>query len=327
MKLSNSSRRVAYSGKFSTLVLLLAMLLLMSNTVTNQCPHPPILSPFLHPSLIHRRTLFDRLFGRKRNPQFLDPLSVDFLKRKPEMPKIPERGSLASSSIFDDPSSPQTAEQQPVTPNAPSKPVRNPAIMAAALDPTPHARKRWQRKMVIRDVRGRHRMSKTVHIARTERTSLSKSPMFKTSVKKLGPLARQIAGKPIEDAILQMRFSKKKAARDVKHHLEYARNEAIAKRGMGLVEVNAMEDDKETTPGADRKKKKMIVLVDKHGKRRVITDRTNIYIDQAWVGRGSYTPEPEYRARGRVNMLRHPTPSESPFHHPHSRSPPNDQHF
>lgn len=155
-------------------------------------------------------------------------------------------------------------------------------------------------------------MSKTVHIARTERTSLSKSPMFKTSVKKLGPLARQIAGKPIEDAILQMRFSKKKAAKEVKRHLEYARNEAIVTRGMGLGEVKASEDGKEAKREVEipEAEKKVIVVQDKKGKRRIITDPTNIYIDQAWVGRGKYGREPEFRAFGRTNVLRPPTTSK-----------------
>lgn len=228
------------------------------------------------------------------------------------MEKPPELGDLAPSSIFDDSSTSKAATQLEAAPDAPSKPLRNRSIMAAALDPTPHTRKRWERKMVIREIRGRHRMSKTVHIARTERTSLSKSPMFKTSVKKLGPLARQIAGKPIEDAILQMRFSKKKAAKEVKRHLEYARNEAIVMRGMGLGGVKAIEDGKEAKREVEipEAEKKVIVVQDKKGKRRIITDSTNIYIDQAWVGRGKYGQEPEYRAFGRTNVLRPPTTSK-----------------
>ncbi|KAI4128070.1 MAG: hypothetical protein LQ347_004328, partial [Umbilicaria vellea] len=103
---------------------------------------------------------------------------------------------------------------------------RDPAVMAAALDPNPRARRRWERKMTIRSIRSRGRLTKTVQILRTERSHLAKSHFLKTSVKKLGPLARQIAGKPIDDAIIQMRFSPKKAAREVKKHLEYARNEA-----------------------------------------------------------------------------------------------------
>jgi ribosomal protein L22 len=166
--------------------------------------------------------------------------------------------------------------------------------MAAALDPDPDARRRWQRKMVIRDIQGRQRLSKTAKIQRTERQSLSKSHMLKTSVKKLGPLARQIAGKPIEAAIVQMRFSKKKAAREVKKHLEHARNEAIVRKGMGLGEV-------EGTKGEGS-----VEIELKGGKRRMVADRTGIYVDQAWVGRGTYGREPDHRARGQINTMRPP---------------------
>lgn len=168
-------------------------------------------------------------------------------------------------------------------------------------------------------------MNKTVKILRTERFSVCKSQLFKTSVKKLGPLARQIAGKPIEEAIVQMRFSKKKAAAEVKRHLEYARDEAIVTRGMGLGMVKA-QGDREAEgegegEGAEAKAEavmKPLVVEDKKGKRRTITDRSSIYVDQAWVGRGKYGREPEFRARGRVNMLRPPYTRKSFF----SSSPP-----
>lgn len=156
-------------------------------------------------------------------------------------------------------------------------------------------------------------MNKTVKILRTERFSVSKSELFKTSVKKLGPLARQIAGKPIEEAIVQMRFSKKKAAAEVKKHLEYARDEAIVRRGMGLGMVNLQEAGEGEEGDAKREAQvttKPIVFVDKKGKRRTVTNTTGIYVDQAWVGRGKYGREPEFRAKGRVNMLRPPTTSK-----------------
>lgn len=153
-------------------------------------------------------------------------------------------------------------------------------------------------------------MNKTVKILRTERFSVSKSELFKTSVKKLGPLARQIAGKPIEDAIVQMRFSKKKAAAEVKKHLEFARDEAIVRRGMGLGLVNLQEVG-EGEEGEEKTEAqatmKPIVFEDKNGKRRTVTNTTSIYVDQAWVGRGKYGREPEFRAKGKVNMLRPPT--------------------
>ena len=156
-------------------------------------------------------------------------------------------------------------------------------------------------------------MSKTEIIKRTERESLSKSPFFKTSIKKLYPLARQIAGKPIEEAIVQMRFSKKKAAREVKKHLEYARDEAIVKRGMGLGEVKAPAEEGETPELANRGTvlPKGMVVIDKKGTRRWVTDKTNMYVDQAWVGRGTYTFSGSPRARGRVDKICHPKTSKS----------------
>lgn len=164
-------------------------------------------------------------------------------------------------------------------------------------------------------------MPKMVKIARTERVSLSKSQMFKTSVKKLGPLARQIAGKPIEDAILQMRFSKKRAAADVKKLLEYARDEATVRKGMGLGQVKPVEEVKEegdVNVDGEKvdfggQKERPVLIEDKKGKKRLITDRTSIYIDQAWVGRGKYDREALHRARGRVDIMRPPWTSESLF--------------
>lgn len=230
-----------------------------------------------------------------------DPLTAEYLTRKPSAENTSlTRGDLAPSSIFEsDEADPKPLHTPSPTPTTPStQRARDPANMAAALDPDPDARKRWQRKMVIRDIRGRHRLSKTEKIMRTERQSVSKSHMLKTSVKKLGPLARQIAGKPIEAAIVQMRFSKKLAAREVKLHLEHARNEAIVRRGMGLGEV-------EGTRGEGK-----VHIELKNGKKKIVHDRTGIYVDQAWVGRGKYGREPDYRARGQINVMWPPYTSE-----------------
>ena len=173
--------------------------------------------------------------------------------------------------------------------------------MAAALNPRPRARQRWLRKMVIRNVRGRGRLNKTEKILRTERSHLSKSPWIKASVKKLYPLARQIAGKPITEAMVQMRFSKKKAARDILRHLEMARDEAVVVKGMGL---GAVGEEK----GVDEKKE--VVIEDKKGKKRGVKDLSQMYIDEAWVGRGRYEHAIDYRARGKGNKLYLPHTSE-----------------
>lgn len=52
---------------------------------------------------------------------------------------------------------------------------------------------------------------------------------FKISHKKLNDLGRQIANKPIDNAILQMQFSEKRASKRIKSTLVLARDHAIAK--------------------------------------------------------------------------------------------------
>ena len=227
--------------------------------------------------------------------------------KKEEEESAPRKfGDLAPGSIFDSVSpktDPTKHEKEGIIYGGEP---RDPYNMAAVLDPTPGARARWQRKMVIREVRARGRMSKAVKLARTERSHLSKSEMYKTSVKKLFPLANQIAGKPLNEAMVQMRFSKKKAAQDVLRHLEYARDEAIVMRGMGLGRARAAEKGKEAEQQGER-----LIVEDKKGKKRVVTDRTAMYVDEAWVGRGPFGSAYDYRAYGRVNRLRLPTTSKS----------------
>ncbi|OJD16615.1 hypothetical protein ACJ73_08870 [Blastomyces percursus] len=197
-----------------------------------------------------------------------------------------------------------------------------------ALVPFPNRRARWERKMVIRSIRRRGRLTRREEIARTERESLSKSHFFKTSVKKLMMVARQIAGKNIDDAILQMRYSPKKVAKDVKEHLELARDEAIVLHGMGLGRSQSQrQSQKDTTAasadadtegeagagaGAGNSTTTAITATSpitirlKNGQRKTITDRTAIYIAQAWVGRGTFGRELDHRARGNINVMRPP---------------------
>ena len=157
--------------------------------------------------------------------------------------------------------------------------------------------------MVIRSIRKGGRYTKTEMIKRSERESLSKSAMLRTSVKKLMPLARQIAGKTVDDALLQMRFSKKKAAVAVRKHLEYARDEAIVTRGMGLGLPSP--NPKVRDPNAEAPAK----IVTKDGKHMKIADATRMYIDQAWVGRGTPGYDRDYRAKGRSFRLINPRTS------------------
>lgn len=234
---------------------------------------------------------------------------------------MPPKGDLAPSSIFDE--KPPAEQPDAAEPDDSAVPTRDPFVLAAALDPNPVARQRWQRKMIIRDVRNRGQLTKAQQLKRTERESLCKSEFFKTSIKKLYPLARQIAGKPIEEAIIQMRFSKKRVARDVKKHLEYARDEAIVKRGMGLGMVKPEdsdaaaneESDVHTKLKANHEKKGNrpgMVVEDKKGKRRFVNDTSSIYVDEAWVGRGTYRNDLDYRARGRAFVMKCPETSKLP---------------
>ena len=184
--------------------------------------------------------------------------------------------------------------------------TRNRDLMNRVLNPLPTRRKRWERRKVIKEWRGHRRYSKKELLELTERQSVSRSHFFKTSIKKLAPLARQIAGRPIDEAITQMRFSNKKAAREVLEHLEHARNEAMVKHGMGLGEQPA-ENPNSTLIGIPSLTGTVPIEIEtKDNRRKLINDMTGIYIEQAWVGRGSYDKEPEYRARGRINILRKP---------------------
>ncbi len=145
-------------------------------------------------------------------------------------------------------------------------------------------------------------------------------------------LARQIAGKDIDEAMLQMRFSKKKAARDVLEHLKHAKNEAIVRRGMGLgpnspyILDAAEEPEEEAENKYDDDPTKILGKKSREENPKPVyptpdtpmwkpkdsgTDLTKMYISQAWVGRGPFEKELEYRARGRVNILRKPFTSIS----------------
>ncbi|RAH42308.1 mitochondrial 54S ribosomal protein uL22m [Aspergillus brunneoviolaceus CBS 621.78] len=184
---------------------------------------------------------------------------------------------------------------------------RDRSMLQAVLDPKPRTRLRWEKKMVIREVRRRGRLTRAEQIMRTERESLVKSHFFKTSIKKLGPLCRQIAGKSIDEAILQMRLSKKKAAKDVLEHLKHAKNIAIVRSGMGLGAVVPKVEANEAEEAAPKKPTPQPVTITlKDGSKKTVTDPTAIYIDQVWVNRGPYGYEADHRARGVINMMRPP---------------------
>ncbi len=249
----------------------------------------------------------------------------------------PQQGSLADNSLFADQQTPilrhsgtgastDVVSDQPTSRDPAALEFRQPGHLAAALNPRPKARSMWQRRMVIRSMRQRGRLSKKVKLARTERSLLAKSHFFKTSMKKLAPLARQIAGKPIDEAILQMRFSKKKVARDVREHLIQAKNEAIVARGMGLGHLekpdslsnpesslstsfstsisNSPPNEPNPTPTTISQPKTLpgttVPL------NPALRPPTEIYISQAWINRGPYERKPDHRAFGRIYIMRPP---------------------
>lgn len=184
--------------------------------------------------------------------------------------------------------------------------------LARAADPDPRSRVRWERKMVIRQVqRGTDPFSREPRaalIARTERQLTTRSPFLATSVKKLVHLARQIQGKTVAEALVQMRFSKKKMAQEVRYQLELARDLAVAERGMGLGEARAAAA---VANGEEVEPTKPVKIQTKDGKWITIDDPTRMYVAEAWVNRGPWRGvQPDYRARGRVFKKMKPSTSE-----------------
>lgn len=187
-------------------------------------------------------------------------------------------------------------------------------VLARALDPDPRSRVRWERKMVIRHVARAtdpfSRESRLAKIKRTEKQLHEKSPWLGTSVKKLVHLSRQIAGKTVEDALVQMRYSKKKMAKEIAYQLELARDRAVVERGMGL---GAVKVQSENAPEEGQKGERRVVqqIKTKDGKHIEIDDPTKLYIAQSWVERGplrGYRKSP--RARGRMDLIKKPSTSE-----------------
>lgn len=90
--------------------------------------------------------------------------------------------------------------------------------------------------------------------------------VFRISPRKLNALARQIRGKPVDYAILQMQFSSKRAARRVRSTLVMARDHAAAK-GM---------------------------------------DMRQLLVSQSWVTKGLYHARLDIKGRGRFGIMHHP---------------------
>lgn len=168
--------------------------------------------------------------------------------------------------------------------------------MARALDPDPRWRVRWQRKKVMQMVRSGGKMTKEQRIKMVEKEVTQKSENLNTSTKKLMFLTRQIAGKTVDDALVQMRYSKKKTAPEISYLLKEARDMAIVSRGMGLGQVD----------GGILEKPRQIKTKD--GKWIEVADPTSLYIDQIWVGKGPPRGlRIQYHARGRMSKMMKPS--------------------
>lgn len=206
-----------------------------------------------------------------------------------------------SSSIFEDEVAATSEESSDLAPKpSQQQQVIRPAHLAPTQDPDPRSRLRWERKAVIQMVRRNGRESRAEIIRRTEREMRYRSPFLPTSVKKLTHIARQLAGKNVDDALVQMHYSKKKMSREVAHFLRLAVDRAIVEHGMGLGKANG-----EAPLEKPRK------IKDKEGRWMEISDPSRIYIAQAWVGRGPWRGQRlVHLGRGRKGVHQKPSTSE-----------------
>jgi ribosomal protein L22 len=301
----------------------------------------------------------------QQGPDLTNPLLEKYLQQKeleagqvPDKNAKPQRPQLREGSLSEHPSSLFLAEreipgwhedlspQQQAELKAQFKMKQDRAkaaeereLLKMNLDPDEIARQRLEKKLIISGVKRHGRMTKADKLLRTERQSLYKSHALPTSTKKLQKVVNQIAGKTISEALVQLRFSPKRIARDVIKGLEIAQDEAIAARGMGLAggdaalarwtkqrertdagkskdiwgyktsEEEGREGEVEVTKPKVPFFKEQVVELKKGGKK-LVRDPSEIYIEQAWVGPGESWKSPEFRARGAINMLKHRTTSK-----------------
>ncbi|KAI1770620.1 ribosomal protein L22 [Hypoxylon cercidicola] len=170
-----------------------------------------------------------------------------------------------------------------------------------AENPDPRWRVRFLKKKVMQMARTdpSKPLPRDQRIRLSEKQHGSASTHLPTSTKKLVFLSHQIVGKTVDDAITQMRFSKKKMAREVKWQLEEARDYAIAAHGMGL-----------GSPGARDEKPRKIQTKD--GRWIEVQDPTTLYVDESWVTKGPWRgARIQYHARSRMSRMWRPTASIS----------------
>ncbi|KAJ1917945.1 39S ribosomal protein L22, mitochondrial [Tieghemiomyces parasiticus] len=92
-----------------------------------------------------------------------------------------------------------------------------------------------------------------------------KTANYKTGYRKLRFLAKQISGKPVQEAIDQMEFSSKRWARNLMHNLASARTNVARFQGI---------------------------------------DPANLIVSRTWTGKGKYTKRLDFKGRGRAGMIR-----------------------
>ncbi|KAH6652481.1 ribosomal protein L22/L17 [Truncatella angustata] len=221
------------------------------------------------------------------------------LDKRDQQKKIFDRmqDRTAGESVFDEEiKKSDDGQKKSSSPDAQVGMSRAKEHMQRALDPDPRWRIRWQRKKVMQMVRNGGKMTKDQRIKMTEKELTQKSENLNTSTKKLMFLTRQIQGKTLDDALTQMRYSKKKTAPEIIYVLNEARDRAIVGRGMGLGQVN----------GEVLAKPRKVLTKD--GKWIEVEDPTRLYIDQAWVGKGQNRGmRIQYHARGRMSRMIKPS--------------------
>ncbi|KAI1126620.1 ribosomal protein L22/L17 [Nemania abortiva] len=279
-----------------------------ANAARTSIAKPSVHLQYLHPRTQRRNASWLSGFkwpGKKDKADTSSPLSKALTKREKEQKeqKLSERlaNRTQGETIFDEELKASQEKQTAVAPL--SKPAPPSTLsysnmkehMERALDPDPRWRVRYQRKKVMQMVRAGGKLSPQERIKASEKELTSNSDALPTSTKKLVHLSHQIVGKTVEEAITQMRYSKKKLAREVKWQLEEARDTAIVNRGMGLG-VQSGE-----TP-AKRK------IQTKDGKTVEVQDPTRLYVDQSWVTKGPYRgTRMQYHSRGRMSVMWRPT--------------------
>ncbi|TRX91970.1 hypothetical protein FHL15_007067 [Xylaria flabelliformis] len=291
-------------------------------TAACACACASIAKPSLHlryllPRTQRRNAWFDawRSAGKKTpGSEASSPFAKSLSKLEKER-QLTDRLSnrTQGSTIFDEDikgaEEQQQEQQQKQTTPGPRKQLTDVSKMKEhmemALNPDPRWKVRYQRKKIMQMVRANGKLSKEEQLKLTEKEVISKSDGVPTSIKKLGHLSRQITGKTVDDAIAQMRFSKKKAAREVLYQLEEARAEAVASRGMGLG----------ATEGQLLPKKRIILTKD--GDKLEVEDPTRLYVDQSWVTKGPpRSMRYQHHGRGHMSWMKSPTSrTYYPGHH------------